>query len=112
MTLNTAFALALEVAGRIQWPLGVAGALAVAAAIDLISGFRLTVPDEVIAEVEAVVHEIDELESRKKAASIGDYEPKKHKLPHANSFRGSTDKCPHPGGRRWPGASGCAGPSH
>ena len=86
MTLKTAFALALEVAGRIQWPLGVAGALAVAAAIDLISGFSLTIPDEVIAKVEAVVHE-NELKSQKKAASIEDYEHRKHKLLHAFEAR-------------------------
>jgi hypothetical protein len=86
MTLTTAFALALEVAGRIQWPLGVAGALAVAAAIDLISGFSLTIPDEVIAEVEAVVHG-SELESQKKAASIEDDEHRKHRLLHAFEAR-------------------------
>lgn len=73
MTLNTAYALALEVAGRIHWLLGVVAALAVAATIDLITGFSLTIPDKVIAEVEAI-HEIDELESQRKAVSIQDYE--------------------------------------
>lgn len=81
MTLNAAFALALEVAGRIRWPLGVAGALAAAAAIDLITGFSLTIPDRVIAEVEAI-HKVDELESRKKASSVQDYEHRRHKLLH------------------------------
>lgn len=71
MTFNSAFALASEVsarAGRIKWPLAVAGALAAASAIDLMTGFSLTVPDEVIAEVKAVAQEADRLESRKKAA--------------------------------------------
>jgi hypothetical protein len=84
MTLNTAYAFALEIAGRIQWPLGVAGALAVAAAIDLITGFSLQIPDRVIAEVEAI-HQIDELESQKKAASMEDYEHGKHKLLHVRT---------------------------
>ena len=84
MTLNTAHALALEVAGRIQWPLGVVAALAVAAAIDLITGFSLTIPDKVIAEVEAI-HEIDELESQRKAVSIEDYEHRKLRLLHVRT---------------------------
>jgi len=84
MTLNTAYALALEIAGRIQWPLGVAGALAVAAAIDLMTGFSLEIPDGVIAQVEAI-HQIDEVESRKKAASVEDYEHRNHELLHART---------------------------
>jgi hypothetical protein len=81
MTLNTAFAPASEVSTRtlrIKWPLVVAGALAAASAIDLTTGFSLTAPQELVAgpiEVQAVVHEIDELESRKKAASIEELPP-------------------------------------
>jgi hypothetical protein len=57
VTFDTAFALASHVphrTGDIKWYLGVAGALAAAAAIDLITGFSLTVPEDVIAEVKAV----------------------------------------------------------
>ena len=78
MTLNTAFAFASEVStrtGRIKWPFVVAGALAAASAIDLTTGFSWTVPDEVIAEVNAIVHEIDERESQKKAASLEEPPP-------------------------------------
>jgi hypothetical protein len=76
MTLNTAFALASQVSNRTgrvtKWPFVVAGALAAASAIDLATGFSLTIPDAVIAEVEAVVHQADERESRKNAASLED----------------------------------------
>lgn len=81
MTLNTAFALVSDVSTRtlrIKWPLVVAAALAAAAAIDLATGFSLTVPQEVVAgpiEVQAVVHEIDEFESQKKAASMEELPP-------------------------------------
>jgi hypothetical protein len=84
MTLNSAYGLALEVAGRIQWPLVVVAALAVAAAIDLITGFSLTIPDQVIVEVEAM-HEIDGLASQRKAASIEDYEHRKRRLLHVRT---------------------------
>jgi hypothetical protein len=83
MTLNRAFALAMEIAGRIQWPLGVAAALALAAAIDLVTGFSLEIPDGVLAQVEAI-HKIDELQSQK-AASIEGYEHGKHKWLHVRT---------------------------
>lgn len=81
MTLTTAFALVSEISTRtlrIKWPLVLAGVLAAAAVIDLTTGFGLTIPQEVVAapmEVRAVVHEIDELESQKKAASIEELPP-------------------------------------
>jgi hypothetical protein len=84
MTLNRAFALAMEIAGRIQWPLGVAAALALAAAIDLVTGFSLEIPDGVLAQVEAI-HKFDELQSQKKAASIEGYEHGKHKWLHVRT---------------------------
>ena len=81
MTLNTAFALVSELSTRtlrIKWPLVVAGAFAAVAAIDLATGFTLTVPEEVTAgsiEVQAVVHELDEFESQKKGASMEELPP-------------------------------------
>ena len=79
MTLNTAFALASQVStrtGRVtKWPFVVAGALAAASAIDLATGFSWTIPDAVIAEVEAV-HQVHERESRKNAASLEELTPR------------------------------------
>ena len=71
MTLNAAFALASQVStrsGRVTWPLVLTATLAAASAFDLATEFRLEVPDEVIAEVEAAVHEVHERESQNKAA--------------------------------------------
>lgn len=92
MTLNTLHALAFELGARIQWPLAlagavalsVAGALAVAAVIDLITGFGLTIPDKAVVEVKAIP-ETAELDSQKKAASIEAYEPGSQELLHART---------------------------
>ena len=97
MTLNTAFTLASQVfsrSGRVtKWPFVVAGALAAASAIDLATGFSLTIPDEVIAEVEAVVHPIDERESQKKAASLEELPARQH--PACVSPPSGTSPGPH-----------------